>query len=367
MGKKTVCLSMIVKNESDVIERCLESVLPMIDSYLISDTGSTDNTIELIENFFKKNNIPGKVISHEWKNFAFNRTLALEEIQKLEDKPDYILVIDADDMLKYDDDFKLEDLTADQYMMKIINYNIVYYRPHLINNKLDWRWESVVHEYLTCSHASVVKDLVGVTMYIGSGGARSKHTNKFLGDIKLLKKALVDEPDNTRYTFYLAQSYRDSGNNDKAIKYYKKRAELKGFDEEVYLSLYNVGLCMIRRGDPFEEISGALLKAYNNRPHRIEALHELVKYCRINGQYIIGHYLGLSAIDKPQSSDILFVDKIVHDYALKDEVSLCAHYHGDHAYAVKLGEEILAEKKYPDNQLDRLTTNLIFFKKSLGV
>ena len=49
----TICLNMIVKNETQIIQRLLESVLPIIDCYLICDTGSTDNTIELIDNFVR--------------------------------------------------------------------------------------------------------------------------------------------------------------------------------------------------------------------------------------------------------------------------------------------------------------------------
>ena len=45
----TICLNMIVKNESKIILRLLDTVLPIIDTYCICDTGSTDMTKELIK------------------------------------------------------------------------------------------------------------------------------------------------------------------------------------------------------------------------------------------------------------------------------------------------------------------------------
>ena len=69
---------MIVKNESRIIERLLTSVLPIIDSYCICDTGSTDNTVELIERFFNNNNISGIIVQEPFQDFAYNRTFALK-------------------------------------------------------------------------------------------------------------------------------------------------------------------------------------------------------------------------------------------------------------------------------------------------
>ena len=74
----TICINMIVKNESKVILRALQSVLAIVDCYCICDTGSTDNTIEIIEQFFREKNIPGKIIHEPFKDFAHNRNVALK-------------------------------------------------------------------------------------------------------------------------------------------------------------------------------------------------------------------------------------------------------------------------------------------------
>ena len=65
---------MIVKNEKDVIVRCLESVKPVIDYWVIVDTGSTDGTQKIIKKELK--DIPGELYERPWKNFGENRSEA---------------------------------------------------------------------------------------------------------------------------------------------------------------------------------------------------------------------------------------------------------------------------------------------------
>ena len=94
-------LCQIVKNEAHVIERCLDSVKDFIDYVYISDTGSTDDTIKVINNWLKTNNIKGQVVTHKWQNFAYNRSIVLKELKE-KNIVDYILMIDADEVLVFD-------------------------------------------------------------------------------------------------------------------------------------------------------------------------------------------------------------------------------------------------------------------------
>ena len=109
-------LSMIVKNEAPNIERCLESVAPYIDYYIICDTGSTDNTKEIIKNFFDKKGIPGEILDHEWKHFGHNRSLALEACLE---KTKWALMIDADDTIAGNFPVDKLDENVDGYVVKI--------------------------------------------------------------------------------------------------------------------------------------------------------------------------------------------------------------------------------------------------------
>ena len=87
MANPTICLNMIVKNEADIIVNTLSNLVEHIqlDYWVICDTGSTDNTAELIENFFKEKGIKGELHHDEWQDFAHNRTKALEYAYKRTD------------------------------------------------------------------------------------------------------------------------------------------------------------------------------------------------------------------------------------------------------------------------------------------
>ena len=282
---KTICLNMIVKNESKVIERCLTSCLPLIDYWVISDTGSTDGTQEIIKNFFKKHGIPGKLFEDKWINFGENRSIALQHLRDVstnnggEFEIDYIIIIDADEVFKYDDGLtELQDLVADKYHL-ITRFGVEYYRVQMVANRFNWRYVGVLHEYIHADEAKTLDLLKGVYDHPSPDGARSSNPKKYQRDAALLELALYDEPENARYYFYLAQSYRDYQNFDKAIEKYGQRAKMGGFPEEVFYSLYQVGLCKMRRGDDFLSFFGDFIKAYEFMPGRIEPLFYILIHC----------------------------------------------------------------------------------------
>src|SRR6187399_3263414 len=88
-GRPSVCLTMIVKNETAVVERCLRSVRPFVDCWSIVDTGSTDDTPRLIAAALA--DLPGELHERPWSDFGHNRTEALALARG---RADYSLVID---------------------------------------------------------------------------------------------------------------------------------------------------------------------------------------------------------------------------------------------------------------------------------
>ena len=115
----SICLNMIVKNESHIICKTFDNILKYvpITYWVISDTGSTDNTIELIKAYWKEKNIDGELVEHAWKDFGYNRTKALESAYN---KTDYLLIFDADD--SFHGDFKLPSvLDKASYNLKFGN------------------------------------------------------------------------------------------------------------------------------------------------------------------------------------------------------------------------------------------------------
>ncbi len=217
-AKETICLNMIVKNESQVIQRCLDSVMPFIDYWVIVDTGSIDETQKIIKKHLK--HIPGELHQRKWKNFGENRTEAFELAKN---KGDYILLIDADDTLSFDAGFSFPDLSHDSYNMWRGTQAFSYLHPQLIRGDLPWKWVGVTHEYLSCDESLSSATLDTIKYVSGDGGHRSSGGRKFLENIRLLEEGLEKEPDNARYAFYLAESYRDAGQKGKALEWFQDR------------------------------------------------------------------------------------------------------------------------------------------------
>ena len=143
-SKVSICLNMIVRNESKIITRLLTSVLPIIDTYIICDTGSTDDTISIIKTFFSEHNIHGEVISEPFKNFGYNRTFALKAARN---KATYALLLDADMIFKIDPTFNKHNLVKDAYMIIQKGGGLNYYNTRLIRLDIESKCIGPTHEY----------------------------------------------------------------------------------------------------------------------------------------------------------------------------------------------------------------------------
>lgn len=378
--KPTILLNMIVKNESHIIKEALESVYKYLDYYVINDTGSTDNTREIIKEFFDSKGIKGEIVNHEfrtckchgkeykkydWFHYGWNRTYS---INLCWGKSDYILFMDADDMIV--GNLPIDNLTADSYSLKI-GETFVHYRPHLVRNRkiLGWKYVGGRHEYLTgTKHIPSVK-LEGDYRYIArTMGDRSKDSKRFLNDAKIFEDLLKEEPNNDRHMFYCAQSYYDGEDFKTAIGYYEKRFKMKGFVEECYYSLYRIGLCKKLLDYPENEVVAAFLRAHKYYPRRAEPLYEIINYHRTNNRFEEAYKYKDIALKIPfPSQDVLFISKDVYDYRIIDEIALCAYYLSKFNEAAELWEKIIKENRYHENQLVRIQQNLKSAKAHLTI
>jgi len=316
-----LCLNMIVKNESKIIVRLIQSVLSIIDSYCICDTGSTDNTKELIEQTMAAAGKPGEVYSEPFKNFGYNRSHSLKRADAW---GDYALLLDADMKLVIKDTFSKADLKLDGYSIIQRGGDISYYNTRFIKLGIGAKCTSPTHEYYDFPKGSQTGQLDTVYIQdIGDGGSKS---DKFVRDIKLLTEALVEEPNNERYHFYLAQSYKDSGKHEEAIKYYKRRVELGGWHEEVYFSLLTIGHLYSHLGDKEKAIC-YWLEAYGFHPKRAESIYEIVKHYRVIGKHRLAYefYKIGSAVPYPKD-DVLFIKHDVYKHLFYYEYSVFAYY-----------------------------------------
>ncbi|UCI29387.1 glycosyltransferase [Mesorhizobium sp. B4-1-4] len=157
----------------------------------------------------------------------------------------------------------------------------------------------------------------------------SNRIDKFERDAKLLLDALDKDPENQRYWFYLAQSYRDAGRTEEAAVAYAKRAAMGGWDEEAWNARLQEARCLRQLGDEAGFISEALV-AFNQRPQRAEPLYDLARFYRdkgMNDASVLFSEAGL-AIKRPEQ-DILFIEDYVYTTGLMEEFAIAANYARD--------------------------------------
>ena len=363
---------MIVKNEEHIIKECLESMAPHIDRYDITDTGSTDKTKEIIKEFFKEKGIPGEVYDHEWDGFGKSRTQSLRNAEK--GGADYGWVIDADDTMQGEFTFP-EDIELDAYSLRIKRGDFTWWRNQIFKLDGTWVYTGVLHEYAenpTKQADSSLKqgrlNSEGYHVDARTMGARNvgiEPIDKYKKDAELFLSCLTNkddpnyEPDNTRYHFYIAQSYFDSKQWAEASEWYIKRAELGGWEEEVFYSLFRVAICSSLLEDPWEKTMQYFLSAWNYRPVRAEPIYQIARIYRLSGHPRLGYLFAKQAQAIPfPAQDILFLANEVWDWQIDDEISSTAFYVGKFQEGYDACMKLLKENKFPESERGRIMGNL---------
>lgn len=276
-----ICLNMIVKNEAANIERCLRSVAPYIDCWVICDTGSTDGTQDFVRRYFADLGIPGAVVPAPFIDFAQARNAALDAASSITlPEWDYLLLCDADMELVADDPNWAKDLTAPAYLVNQRMGAMTYGNIRLVKHGAQARYTGVTHEVLNVESRA---QLNGAWFIDHADGAN--RPGKYERDIRLLKAEVDANPSDARSWYYLAQSYRESGQAELGAAAYARRAALGGWDEEVFSARLNEARCLgaLQPKDERGFVASAL-EAFASRPGRPEPLLELARHFREKGQ-----------------------------------------------------------------------------------
>ena len=367
----TLCLNMIVRNESKILFRLFDSVIDLIDAYCICDTGSTDNTKELIKEYFEKKGKPGKIIEEPFRDFGYNRTVALKACESMENV-DYILLLDADMILEKNSKLSIEEVKSmivdDAYYIYQGSPQFFYKNVRVVKNNIGCTYKAPTHEYLNTlpgtKYGQIQRDVLFIND-VGDGGSKSDKTDR---DIRLLLKGLEDEPNNDRYTFYLANSYRDKGDNLTAIEYYKKRIEIGGWIQEVWFSYYSMGKCYKHLGDNAMAMYN-WLEAYNFYPNRVENLYELIQHYRYEGKNNYAYHMFMLADYERKKNtvwDYLFLQKDIYDYRLDYELSIIGYYcNRDNHDLTKTCMKVISNPGADDGMCRNVFSNYKFYTKEI--
>ena len=365
-----LALSMIVKNESHIILECLNSVYKQIDYWVIVDTGSTDGTQDIIQNFFKEKNIPGELIQSDWKGFGPSRTEALNYVKG---KAVYAFMIDADDYLQ--GSFVLPDNNdIDSYALRLGREEFSWWRNQIFKVDSDWQYLGILHEYAHCKgkEQPLIMKLEGnyrvVARTMGARNLNVTPIEKYSKDAETLEEALKTEPDNSRYQFYLGQSYFDSQQWEKAIVAYMRRVEMGGWAEEVYYSLYRIAVAKAMLERPWGEVLEAFLMSFNARPIRAEPLYHIAQVYRTKLNMPATAFLfAKAAAEMPfPANDILFVPDAVYNFAALDEVAATAFYAGHPQIGYNACQILLKQNKIPKSEIPRIQNNLKQYEQILA-
>jgi glycosyltransferase involved in cell wall biosynthesis len=352
---------MIVRNEARIIRRSLKSVADYIACWVIGDTGSTDETPAIIEDFFRERGIPGELYHFPFENFEQARNEALRRARESALTFDYILLIDADMELQVSDAFFRDRLTAPAYSVSQHN-SISYWNDRLVRRDTVARYRGVTHEYMEVPAGR--ERLHGIRFVDHAEG--SSRAEKYERDTRLLRENLERDPNNVRSWFYLGQTYRDSRQWAEAVKAYQRRVELGGWSEEAWYAQLQVARCMLHQGNENGFVRNALA-AWNLRPHRAEPLYDLARFHRDRGENVPATLFAVQGMRIPwPKDDSLFIEDSTYSWGLKEEYAISGYYVPEHIErAATVCDALALSPKVPARVRNQARRNLRFYARPL--
>jgi len=274
-------------------------------------------------------------------------------------------MIDADDYVDGALSFPTQIVEeVDGFALKFRRQDFAWWRTQIFRTGRGWKYFGVLHEYpsLEDKQPNIAKLEGNYAIVARTMGARNLNitpVEKYKKDAELLEKALIDEPTNVRYQFYLAQSYFDSQQWDKAEAAYIKRVQMGGWEEEQFYAAYRIGMCRGLQEKPWIEIQQAFLEAWELRPTRAEPLHQIARVYRLMGHPRLGFlYAKMAADIAYPADDILFVSEDVYQWGILDEIGSTAFYAGKPHMGYAACKKLLVENRLPADHVDRVQANL---------
>jgi len=358
-----VCLTMIVRNEARVLERCLASCLGVIDAIFVCDTGSTDDTSGVVERFAAAHGLPSSVERHPWVDFGTNRTRACEAAEALigrlgwDRARSFLLLLDADQIVTVTAPFDAASLVADAYLLPQRSGEEAYWNTRLVRADRVWRYEGATHEYLVVPAGARTDRLAALVVTdLNDGGSRG---DKFERDRRLLTTALDRDPTNPRTIFYLARTYRALGDRVRALSLFRRRIECGGWTEEVWHAAFAMAEIYLEAGD-LPEARAALRVALRVEPRRAEAHGLLAAVHRTAGRVGAAAAAARRGLRRPFPEGMtLFVDRRPYAHGLRVELarSAATTRHREVGYAAL--ESLLRDRDVPGDAKDRVQAALL--------
>lgn len=252
--------AIMMKNEESSIIYSLESAYKYVDCFIFYDTGSTDNTIKVCQDFCTLYDVPMYLKQGTFVDFEISRNVLLNFA---DDKADYLLLLDSADELRggelmwnylYENEIKCLGNFKAFYLTQFWSMNdnengLKFRNTRLIKTKSGWIYEFPVHEYITGPYLyqQYLQDTLDIVIYQDRTKDAGKSQERWKRDKLVLLKYLRKHPNDdktSRAVFYLAQTYRCLNIYDSAYINFMRRIEMGGGlrdeMEQSYLELYNM-------------------------------------------------------------------------------------------------------------------------------
>ncbi|HSC25161.1 MAG TPA: hypothetical protein VLB80_03020 [Candidatus Babeliales bacterium] len=369
---------LMVKNEATVMRATLQPFVDSgVDSFFIFDTGSTDRTVEVTQEFFDEHNIVhGYIVQEPFVDFATSRNRALDLAEEKFPHAAFIVMLDAEwyihdarALVEFCEScLRRGDMYA-SYLIRIINEALDNYTCRLIRCHSGVRFGGVVHEAIAQSVVVKVPDTV-FFQYLPAAYGAEKTMARLIRDRELLLKEYYNKPWCTRTLFYLARTCEDLGNWQEAYDFYKIRVGMIGWDEEDFIVHYRlaetVKKLVLHNIDDIKynwtEALDYYLRAYRMRPHRAEPLIAIADYYVFIRHMELAFLFARRAVDiKYPEKDFLFVEKYLYNYHRYELLAHCAWYINE----FEIGEwaACKAYEAYPDYKYAQLNKECYLSRK----
>lgn len=385
-----LALNFICKNEAHVILTMLDSVKTIADCIVACDTGSTDNTIEIIKKFGVDNNIETHVLQHTFDNFENSRNAGMRELMKIKNNsPEWWgFWIDCDESMIIDPKFDKNQFNKDLYMINTYIGSMKYTRNTFFRLSKPFKWYGPVHEFIICDDKNITSGLAeGLSVDVKMTGAswQGNIPAKYLSHAHTLEKYINENRQDPRWIFYTAQSYHDSSSipdnreeNEermrRSLKYYKERVNrLDGYAEEVFYSQYRIGTIMRVLEEPWNLTHQEFLKAYSMDPLRAEPIKGIIDYYMQMGEWNLAYlYTKFAKVNfhgkNPYPQRLLFVDESLYVWKIAEAHAACCFYTNRMDEAKINYQEIVKMSKsspqyFNADDLNKIALNGQFFNK----
>jgi len=359
---------LMVKNEAPVIR---ETLLPLIEgginNFLIFDTGSTDNTIELTEAFFSEHRVSrGIILQEPFVDFATSRNRALQYAEETFPEVCFMLMPDAEwhlhsvqGLLDFCESHRHD--THESYSVRIMDAHLDFYAQRLIRSHTTARFVGVVHETLNQVSPHKAPNNIFFEL-ISTDYGSEKSRLRWLRDRDILLQECKRNPHDERLTFYLAQTYACLDDWSSACWWYERRVGMHGWDEENFMARYRLAQAYEALGN-WNQAACNYLAAHSLRPQRAEPLVALAQHYWDTREFALAFIFARQAVEIPYPfSDTLFVEKLLYEYTRYDLLGCIAWYVG----AYEIGEKAVRAALSVCSNSVHLQRNLRFYNEKLN-